>query len=59
MKVDNRELVSARDLSRNYSQLIDAIEKGEVEKVVVTKNGKMEAVLIPVAHYEKLIDGAS
>lgn len=57
MKVENGELVSARDLARTYATLMDQLASGEIEKVVVTKHGKMEAVLIPVDRYEALTGG--
>lgn len=51
----NEELVSVRSLARAYSQLVDDLVEGRLEKVVVTRHGKMEAVLITVQEYERLI----
>lgn len=57
MDVENSELVSARDLSRNYASLIERLVKGELEKVVITKHGKLEAVVVTTARYEAMTGG--
>lgn len=55
ISVKNEELVSARGLVREYSRLFNELEAGRLKKVVITKHGKMEAVLISVATYERLV----
>lgn len=54
MEVENAELVTARDLGREYAKLINRMAEGKIEKVIIMKHGKMEAVVIPVSHYEEL-----
>jgi prevent-host-death family protein len=54
IKTSNDEMVTARDLSRNASQLIDKIQSGELEKAVITRHGTMVGVLVTVEHYEEM-----
>lgn len=46
--VGNEELKTVRDTSRELGQMLEALERGEVEKFVITKHGRMLAVLQPL-----------
>lgn len=55
MRIDNTELVTARDLGRQSWKLIARLQNdADTEKLVITKHGKMVAVLLTVEEYERL-----
>jgi prevent-host-death family protein len=50
------EMVTATDAVRNFSSVLKRIRDKEIEKVVIVKNNKFEAVMINVEEYEKMKD---
>ncbi len=48
------EIVSATDLARNVSGTLSSITKKQKEKVAISKNNRLEAVLIDIEEYERL-----
>lgn len=57
MNVSNDILRSVRDASRELTRLVRAVEEGRTDKYVITRSGKMCAVLISVERYESLLRG--
>lgn len=53
------EVISARQLAREYADQLGRIEEGEIDKLVVMRKGKMEAVVLRYEDYEKLMDERS
>jgi prevent-host-death family protein len=47
----NEELRSIREASKELGKLVEQLEAGELEKIVVTKHGRMVAVILPLASY--------
>jgi hypothetical protein len=54
VRVANAELATVREAMRDMSRLLDALDTGEVEKVVLTQRNQMRAVLITVERYAEL-----
>lgn len=52
---DNSELVSSRFFYRNYAKMMNKLTDGEIEKIVLTKRGKMVGVILTPEAYEKAI----
>jgi len=48
------EIISATDLARNVSGTLSSIIKHTKEKVAISKNNKLEAVIIDIEEYERL-----
>ena len=48
------EIVSTTELSRNLSGTLKRITSREKEKIAISKNNKLEAVLISIEEYERL-----
>jgi len=48
------EIISATDLARNVSATLSSIVKHTREKVAISKNNKLEAVIIDIEEYERL-----
>jgi prevent-host-death family protein len=59
IETDNDEMRSMRTVQRELSGIVAELEDGGLEKCVVTKHGRMVAVLLPVGEYERLADGDS
>jgi PHD/YefM family antitoxin component YafN of YafNO toxin-antitoxin module len=55
IETDNRELVGQRDFYRGFAKHMLRLGEGEVEKIVITKNGKMVGVLMTPDKYEALV----
>jgi len=56
MEIRTHETVSITDVQRRTKEIFARLENGEQEKLVVLRNNEISAVLIPVAHYEALLD---
>lgn len=48
------DFLSATDLSKKTSATLDALEKGEAEKLIILKNNAPKAVLLSVERYEAM-----
>ncbi len=48
------EIISATDLARNVSGTLSSITKNIKDKVAISKNNKLEAVIIDIEEYERL-----
>jgi len=48
------EIISATDLARNVSATLNSIVKHTKEKVAISKNNRLEAVIIDIEEYERL-----
>lgn len=58
MQIANEEMVTARELGRDYAKLMKRLAEGEIGKFVITKHGKIEAVVLSAEDYEALVDGS-
>ena len=54
VRVSNRELATVREAMRELHRLLNSLEHGELEKVVLTQKNQMRAVLITVERYSEL-----
>lgn len=52
---ENRELVSSRFFYRNYARMMNKLAEGEIDKIVLTKRGKMVGVILTPETYEKVV----
>ena len=48
------EIISATDLARNVSSTLNSIVRHHKEKIAISKNNKLEAVIIDIEEYERL-----
>ena len=53
------EIVSATDVVRNFSSELKALTSGKKEKLVIVKNNRFEAVMIPLEKYEKMSEAVA
>jgi PHD/YefM family antitoxin component YafN of YafNO toxin-antitoxin module len=54
VRVSNAELASVRDAMRELNRMIDALEQGELDKIVLTQRNRMRAVVISLERYSEL-----
>ena len=54
LRVSNQELATVREAMRELGRLLDQLDEGELEKVVLTQRNQMRAVLITVERYSAL-----
>ena len=50
------EIISATDLARNVSSTLNNVIKHTQDKIAISKNNKLEAVIIDIEEYERLKD---
>jgi len=48
------EIVSASDMARTFSGVLNAITQKTKEKIAISRNNKLEAVIINIDEYEAL-----
>lgn len=54
LRVSNRELATVREAMRELGRMLDQLDDGELEKIVLTQRNQMRAVLITVERYSAL-----
>ena len=54
VRVTNAELATVREAMRELHRLLDQLEHGELDKVVLTQRNQMRAVLITLERYTEL-----
>jgi hypothetical protein len=54
LRVANDELATVREAMRELNRLVDALESGELEKVVLTQRNRMRAVVLSVERFSEL-----
>jgi hypothetical protein len=54
LNVKNSELRTTREAMRELTALLDQLEKGDIEKIVLTSRGQMRGVLVSVETYSNL-----
>ena len=50
------EIVSASDMARGFSNILNSIIDKSKEKLAISKNNKLEAVILDIEEYERLQD---
>ena len=58
MTYSKDEMMTATDMVRNFSAVLNSVSK-EKKRVVVVKNNRFEAVMIPVETYEKMSEAVT
>jgi hypothetical protein len=54
VEVSNDELRTVRDAMRELNRLVDRLELGDAEKFVLTKQGRMRAVVVSLDYFARL-----
>jgi PHD/YefM family antitoxin component YafN of YafNO toxin-antitoxin module len=54
VRVSNQELATVREAMRELNRLLVQLERGDLEKVVLTQRNRMRAVLISIERYAEL-----
>ncbi len=48
------ELVSSSKASKNFGQILNRLKSGKAEKIVISKNNELEAVIITIEEFEQI-----
>jgi PHD/YefM family antitoxin component YafN of YafNO toxin-antitoxin module len=56
VRVSNAELATVREAMRELHRLLAQLDRGELEKVVLTQRNQMRAVLITLERYNQLVE---
>lgn len=48
------EIISVTDLARNLSSALSSLMEYSKEKLAISKNNRLEAVIIPIEEYERM-----
>jgi PHD/YefM family antitoxin component YafN of YafNO toxin-antitoxin module len=54
IQVTNPELATVREAMRELHRLLDQLDQGDLEKVVLTQRNQMRAVLLTIERYAEL-----
>ena len=54
VEVSNDELRTVRDAMRELNRMVERLESEELEKFVLTKHGRMRAVVLSLDHFASL-----
>lgn len=54
MKVENEELVTMSEFRQNLPTIVNELRAGEKKKVVLTRHGQFECVVMSPDAYEKV-----
>jgi PHD/YefM family antitoxin component YafN of YafNO toxin-antitoxin module len=54
VRVTNAELATVREAMRELHRLLDQLDQGDLEKIVLTQRNQMRAVLLTLERYSEL-----
>lgn len=54
VEVANSELRTVRDAMRELNHMVDALERGDSEKFVLTQRNRMRAVVVSVEQFSEM-----
>ena len=54
VRVTNAELATVREAMRELHRLLDRLEQGDLEKIVLTQRNQLRAVLLTLDRYAEL-----
>jgi len=53
------EILTATDMVRNFSSVLNGLTKGRNKRVIIVKNNRFEAVMVTVDEYEKMSEAVT
>ena len=59
VRVTNAELATVREAMRELHRLLDQLEQGDLEKIVLTQRNQLRAVLLTLDRYTELEQNAT
>jgi hypothetical protein len=55
LRVANGELATVREAMRELNRLIEALDRGHLDKVVLTQRNRMRAVVVSLERFAELV----
>jgi len=59
LRVANGELTTVREAMRELNRLIEALDRGDLDKVVLTQRNRMRAVVVSLERFAELEERAA
>jgi prevent-host-death family protein len=59
LRVANGELATVREAMRELNRLIEALDRGDLDKVVLTQRNRMRAVVVSLERFAELEERAA
>jgi len=53
------ELVSATEISKQFGEYISKVKEGLLDKIGILKNNKLNAVILSVEEYERMVEASN
>ena len=57
VEVSNDELRTVREAMRELNRMVESLDNGDSEKFVLTKHGRMRAVVVSVEQFSRMRSG--
>ncbi len=52
--ITKEDIVSSSKASKNFGQILERLKSGQTEKIIISRNNELEAVIIPIEEYEQV-----
>lgn len=52
--ITKEEIVSSSKAGKNFGQIMERLKSGQTEKIIISRNNELEAVIIPIEEYEQV-----
>ncbi len=59
LRVSNAELATVREAMRELNRMVGALERAEIEKIVLTRRNRIRAVVLSLERYTELEEQAA
>lgn len=50
------EIISSSKTAKKLGQILDDLKQGRLQRAIVSKNNELEAVILPIEEYEKMME---
>jgi PHD/YefM family antitoxin component YafN of YafNO toxin-antitoxin module len=50
------EIISSSKTAKNLGQILNSLKTGKLKRAVISKNNELEAVILPIDEYEKILE---
>lgn len=50
------EILSSSQISKRLGKILKSFKNGKIKRIVISKNNQLEAVILPIKEYEKLME---
>lgn len=55
MEIESQEVIGVSELGRKLSYYLDKLKSREYQKLLLTRQSTLEAVILPISEYEEML----